>query len=86
MAAFVSGFPAYPETSFDASASFPHAQPKPIPTPTESQQMQQLEVSGQSVGEIAASLGVPQSEVLSDLGLSNQPSAAATVPTLSLYA
>ena len=53
--------------------------------PTEGVQIQQLRASGQSLNEIATSLGVPLAQVDSDLGISSQP-AATPLTTISIKA
>ncbi len=86
MAAYVSSFFTYSDVWLDNGSDAAHPRSLPQPRPTEVEQMQQLAVGGSSVSQIAATLAVPQSEVLSDLHLPGQGSDADPVPSIDLRA
>ena len=88
MASFVSGiFPAV-EPAFENRQAADHgvsALQTQVPQPTTAEQMVELQSQGQSASQIALSLGLPESEVLSTLGVTAQP-AASTLSVLSIHA
>ncbi len=78
MASFVSSLPA-----FDASSAYDRQSPS-VPTQaaklTAAQQMRQMVQQGQSANLIAETLGLPLSQVQSDLGQTTTAAATSPIP------